>query len=220
MTEYENIRERLLDAVHIMTDPNLRKTLTAQALYIDWDEVAASMKSSSRPKETFLKPIPPANPVSRFSGPLRTTPFQHIAEADAARLADVDKVAPVVLRDAPQPLTQIREDVNRLIRESANQSMTTSEAFSRLVGIVEQIVMRLENVPTFNWTIPSIAPFPMVPSGYPANLPNKFAPGYPPTYIGDPPFPTHQTICKSSTSNAVPQADGHVSTVEDDSIPF
>jgi len=238
---------RLLGMIHMLTDKKIAEIVEAQGMYIDWDEIARTMKGDEwEVNPQIIKPLDKPKP-SRFSGPLSTTPFPQVAESEA-KLADIDKVAPRVERDAPLPLAKVREELNDLIRGHADGRLMGRSATSRLLGVIEQIVMKLENVPLFNWTIPSIAPFPMVT---PPNATPQVWPPYTP-YIGDPPFPGSSTICSSGTveKTAISQADGHVeidqygttkadvakqvrydrsmgtgitknvSTVEDDSIPF
>ena len=138
-------------------------------------------------------------------------------------MRSIDEAAPVLVdtwptaKDAPVPLAHVRTHLNELIRDhSLSQTHGYHLKFSKLLGIVEQIIMKLENVPTFK-TIPGMAPFPVMPT-YPAIV--TPAPAWPNTF----PFNQPTTIkCGPNTraQQAMCQADGHVpSTVEDDSIPF
>jgi hypothetical protein len=198
-----DLYERLLDIIHMMTDKTSRRMLADQALYIDWEEVARTMNGvgwGSLP--SVIKPVE-TKPVSRFDGLLPV-------------MRSIDEVAPV-LKDAPKPLAEVRDELNQLIKENAEGHIMVN-ATARILGILEQILMKLENVPTFK-TIPGMAPFPVMPT-YPAIVtPPPFAPAWPNTF----PFsePKSTTICGGTDTRAqqaMCQADGHTEVDEFGSI--
>lgn len=122
----------------------------------------------------------------------------------------IDKAAPVLKGlDAPKPLSEVREELSELIRETDDYA--TGRDKLRLLGIIEQIVMHLENVPKFNWSIPGIAPFPMCPQ---VPLTPQIWPPHTP-YVGDPPPGTGPTtICGTVTRpEAMCQADGYAEKI-------
>jgi hypothetical protein len=132
---------------------------------------------------------------------------------------DIDKVAPKITLDAPKSLADMREELNDLIRRQ-----TTTDDFTKLMGLVEQVIMHLADGP--KWTfrpdaIGPVAPLPIFPTIYPPI----------PATIPYSPFPGGTTICSTAreTSPAMCQADGHTEDSQygspykplvNDDIPF
>ena len=168
MTHNEEVRERLLDVIHMMTDKSLR-TLTKDQLFVDWDAVAAAMKPDSNlGTKGLLKPIP--------------------IPCDTTSVDD-----PCGMKDAPKTVTAIREDINKL--------MTNFEVeLYRLMGIVEQVVMHLEQRERMekpSTPCPNPCPKSWVPPFQP------WVPPYQPPTTGDSfliPFPG-STTCSTEALN-------------------
>lgn len=135
-----DLNDKLLDLIHMLTDKKVRESLKGQSLRIDWEEIARAMKG-----------------VNTWEMPKVIVPVQ----TEPASRFDLNKAAPV-LRDAPWSISELREKVNQLIHETFECKIINPPQ-AKLLAILEQIVMKLENVPQFNWSIPSIAPFPMCP---------------------------------------------------------
>lgn len=204
LSEYDQMRERLIDMIHMVTDKHFRTLIEGQGIRIDWDEVARSMKDENIPSEKFLKPVQTVK-VSRF-------------DISPSSILDIDAVAPVIHPaplDAPKTISAVREDINALIRDVAQDADRYPRAavgrvvFNRLMGIVEQLAMNIEKVSTPIVINPGM--YQTLP--YPAPTPFRLEPY---TFIGDPvPCVGGTTICspKSSQSyqaksEAVAQADG------------
>lgn len=212
-TERPDLYLRLLGMIHMLTDKKISDVIEQQEMFIDWDEIARAMKGDVWEVPPVIKPVPPPTIVpapkpSRFDGQLHTTPFQHIAQAEAAAL---DQAAPVLRQlDAPKSLSEIRSELNDLIRANGEGTLVAGLS-GRILGILEQILMKLESGPT--WTfVPSIPSGPIIPPVLPAGGTPQTWPPYSP-YVGDPPFPGSSTICSASTdkraAQAMSQADGH-----------
>jgi hypothetical protein len=215
MTEHDKMRERLLDMIHMVTEKPFRALVATQGLKIDWDEVARSMKDENTPSENFLRPAETVK-VSRF---------------------DLDAAAPVIHSapqglDAPKSISAVREDINTLIRDFADGSVGLDRRLYRLLSIVEQLAMNIEQRPISQ--IYRFAPLPLQ-TFPPMMTPPTTVPFR--SYVGDPvPFPGG-TICSSikpiqsyqAQGESVNQADGsgHVAGYEDakterysDDFPF
>lgn len=158
---------------------------------------------------------------------------------------DLDEIAPVVYPpvhktrtvvpekgtlDAPKTISAIRDDINSLIRENSEGTLVAG-LLTRLLGIVEQLAMKIEQLdhdkqPVMSWVYrPNDLTFIPNPQPYipPTIAPSPFSPSRP--YIGDPiPFPGGSTICGTASSQSyqakgesVAQADGMSNIVEVDS---
>jgi hypothetical protein len=153
----KEMRDKLLDVIHVMTDKTVRKSLDQTGYMIDWDAVLRSIKGVAEwnPSKDLVKPLVKPKP-SRFDAP--------------------------VLKDAPKPVTEIRDMLNTLIRDVTESEARAVTGFrlNRVLAIVEQIVMMLENLAKPGWRptiFPTIQPLkctpifptiqPVVPSPYP-----------------------------------------------------
>jgi hypothetical protein len=136
------------------------------------------------------------------------------------------KVAPFVTGnlDAPQSVMQIRETLNELIRSP--KVIVTPMQFEELLGIVEQLAMKIETLENRNYFLPPLGPLPTggtVPNSVP------YAPYVPPTFIPNttpvypnvtPGYPNPTIICETAPASqnvynrsAFCQADGYVNDV-------
>lgn len=194
--------DEVFNTLRALGNPAILEQLNNQGLRVDWKEVF----------DTIREGIVVEKPKVGEPEKVLDFPSYKKGHEDAKKESWFDYVG----KDAPKPLAEIRAELNQLIREN-DEGTSIAGLNSRILGILEQIVMNLENVPKFNWSVPGIAPFPMVPNTtIPAGpyVPQVPAgPNFSPTYIGDPPFPGSSTICKSITP--VAQADGHVVGYED-----
>ena len=177
-----------LTMIGVFSNEAVLKELNDRGLRVDWKALFRDLGAEGVIEDKPKVGVPP----SRF---------------------DIDKAAPV-LRDAPKSLAAVRDDLNQLIKEVAEDrgTLVGKTALNRVLGIIEQIIMTLENVAVattqlstrqYAKTLPPVYPTVYPPITIPAQTP--FSP-----YYGDPmPFPGSGTTCGATDVRAINQADGH-----------